>query len=84
MLYNHRNYIFRQQDGLVIPMRVFVRDHARKRMFERGISMEELTETIRKGRKWREGDTLHSTMRNIEVVYTVADSVIYVITVHYR
>jgi hypothetical protein len=83
MLYNHRNYIF-GKDGLLIPMRVLVRDHARKRMFERGISMEEVTEAIRKGRKWREGDTLHATMRNIEVVYTVADSTIFVITVHYR
>ncbi len=46
--------------------------------------MDEVTEAIRKGRKWREGDTLHATMRNIEVVYTLEDSIITVITVHYR
>lgn len=59
-------------------------DHARKRMFERGISLEEVADAIRKGRKWRERDGLHAIIRNIEVVYKVANSDIFVITVHYR
>ena len=65
-------------------MGMLVSDHARKRMFERGISIEEVGEAIRKGRKWREADGLHATIRNMEVVYKVADSDIFVITVHYR
>ncbi len=65
-------------------MRLLVSDHARKRMFERGISMEEVAEAIRKGRKWREADGLHATVRSMEVVYRVADSDVFVITVHYR
>jgi hypothetical protein len=65
-------------------MRVLLSDHARKRMFERGISMEEVAETILKGRKWREGDSLHASIRTIEVVYKVANSDIFVITDHYR
>jgi hypothetical protein len=79
MLYNHCNYI-----ELVVPMRLLLSDHARKRMFERGISVEEVAETIRKGRKWREGDKLHGALRNIEVIYRVIDSDTFVITVHYR
>jgi hypothetical protein len=79
MLYNHGNYIF-----VVVPMRLLLSDHARKRMFERGISTEEIAEAIERGRKWREGHTLHATVRNIEVVYKVMDSDIFVITVHYR
>lgn len=59
-------------------------DHARKRMFERGMSLDEIGEVVRMGRKWRKGDTLHASMRNIEVVYKVVDSTIFVITVHYR
>lgn len=65
-------------------MRLLLRDHARKRMFERGISLEEITEVIRRGRKWREAGTVHATMRSIEVVYKVVDSDTFVITVHYR
>jgi hypothetical protein len=59
-------------------------DHARKRMFERGISLEEIFEAVRRGRKWIEGDALHASIRNIEVVYKVVDSTVFVITVHYR
>ncbi len=65
-------------------MRVLVSDHARRRMFERGISMEEVAEAIRKGRKWREADRLHATIRNMEVVYKVTNSDVFIITVHYR
>jgi hypothetical protein len=79
MLYNNGNYIL-----LVVPMRLLLSDHARRRMFERGISMEEIAEAITRGRKWREGERLHATVRNIEVVYKVAESDIFVITVHYR
>jgi hypothetical protein len=79
MLYNNGNYIL-----LVVPMRLLLSDHARRRMFERGISMEEIAEVITRGRKWREGERLHATVRNIEVVYKVAESDIFVITVHYR
>ena len=70
--------------GFVVPLRLLLSDHARKRMFERGISMEEVAEAIRKGRKWRKGDGLHATIRNIEVVYELADSDLFVITVHSR
>lgn len=49
-----------------------------------GYRVETLHITIIKGRKWREGASLHATVRNIEVVYKVADSNIFVITVHYR
>lgn len=65
-------------------MTLWVSDHARQRMFERGISVEEVAETIRRGTKWREGVELHSAIRNIEVVYKIIDSDIFVITVHYR
>lgn len=65
-------------------MRLLLSDHARKRMSERGMSLDEIGEVVRRGRKWRERDTLHASMRNIEVVYKVVDSTIFVITVHYR
>ncbi len=65
-------------------MRLLLSDHAKTRMLERGINLEEIKEVLRKGRKWREGTTLHSAMRNIEVVYKVANSGLFVITVHYR
>ncbi len=65
-------------------MRLLLSDHARKRMFERGISLDEAKEAIRKGRKWKEVDTVHAAIRNIEVVYKVIDSDTFVITVHYR
>jgi len=65
-------------------MRLLLSDHARKRMFERGISLEEIAEVLRRGRKWREGNTVHATMRDIEVVYRVVNSDIFVITVHHR
>jgi hypothetical protein len=65
-------------------MKLLLSDHARKRMFERGIPMEEVTEAIRKGMKWRQGDRVHATIRNVEVVYKIANSDIFVITVHYR
>lgn len=65
-------------------MTLLLSDHAKKRMFERGISVDELKEILRKGRKWREGSTLHASMRNIEVVYKMIGSNTYVITVYYR
>jgi hypothetical protein len=65
-------------------MRLLVSDHARMRMFERGIELGEVDEAIRKGRKWREDDKVHATIRDIEVVYRVANSDIFIITVHYR
>jgi len=46
--------------------------------------LEEITEVLRRGRKWREGHTVHATMRGIEVVYRVVESVVFVITVHHR
>jgi len=65
-------------------MRLVLSDHARKRMFERGISLDEIVEVVRRGRKWREGDTVHATKRDVEVVYRVIGSNIYVITVYHR
>ncbi len=65
-------------------MRLLLSDHAKQRMFERGIPLEEVKEILVKGRKWREGETLHATMRGIEVVYKVLNSDIFIITVHYR
>jgi hypothetical protein len=65
-------------------LRLLLSDHAKKRIFERGITMDEVKEVLRRGRKWREGLTLHSTMRGIEVVYKVRNSDTYIITVHYR
>lgn len=53
-------------------------------MFERGISLDDVRETIRKGRKWREADTVHATIQDIEVVHKILDSDTFVITVHYR
>ncbi len=46
--------------------------------------MEEVIEAVRRGRKWREEDAVHASIRNIEVVYKMVDSTIFVITVHYR
>jgi len=68
----------------LITMRLLLSDHARRRMFERGISLDEIAEVVRRGRKWREGDAVHAAMRDVEVVYKVVDSDIYVITVYYR
>ncbi len=65
-------------------MTLLLSDHAKKRMFERGITVEEVKEMVAKGRKWREGSTIHATMRGIEVVYKTVDSDIFIITVHYR
>jgi hypothetical protein len=65
-------------------MRLLVGEHARRRMFERGISMDEVARAVTKGRKWREGSALHATIRNVEVVYKIIDSDTFVITVYYR
>ena len=65
-------------------MTLLLSDHAKKRMFERGIALDEIKEILRRGKKWREGLILHSTMRGIEVIYKVRNSDTYVITVHYR
>ena len=65
-------------------MKLLLSDHAKQRMFERGIAVEEVREILMKGRKWREGATLHTVMRGIEVVYKVLNSDIFIITVHYR
>jgi len=46
--------------------------------------LDDIAEVARRGRKWREGDAVHATMRNVEVVYKVLGSDIYVITVYYR
>jgi hypothetical protein len=59
-------------------------DHARMRMFERGVSVIEVAETISRGRKWHENGELHAVLRNIEVIYRVVNSDVFVITVHYR
>lgn len=65
-------------------MKLLLSDHAKKRMFERGITVDEVREVIMRGRKWREGPTTHSSMRGIEVVYKVVDSDVFVITVYYE
>ena len=65
-------------------MKLLLSDHAKRRMFERGITLEEVKEIMRKGRKWREGLTTHSSMRGIEVVYKVVNSDVFVITVYYE
>ncbi len=65
-------------------MTLLLSDHAKKRMFERGITMDEVKEVMRKGRKWREASTIHATMRGIEVVYKIMNSDTFIITVHYR
>ncbi len=65
-------------------MRLLLSEHAKKRMFERGIAVEEVKEIISKGRKWREGSTVHAALRSIEVVYRMVDSDAFVITVYYQ
>ncbi len=64
-------------------MRLLLSEHAKKRMFQRGILVEEVKEIISKGRKWREGSTIHAAMRGIEVVYRIVDSDAFIITVYY-
>lgn len=64
-------------------MKLWLSEHAKKRMFERGISLEEIKEVVREGQKWREGDTIHSKMHGIEVVYRILNSDLFVITVYY-
>ena len=65
-------------------MKLLLSDHAKRRMFERGITLEEIREVVVKGRKFREGSTTHASMRGIEVVYKVANSNIFIITVYYE
>jgi hypothetical protein len=65
-------------------MKLWLSDHAKKRMFERGVSVAEVREVVQKGRKWREDNAIHSVMHGVEVVYRVVNSDIYVITVYYR
>ena len=65
-------------------MKLWLSEHAKKRMFERGISLEEIREVVRVGQKWREDGTIHSKMHGIEVVYKIVDSDLFVITVYYR
>ena len=65
-------------------MTLRIGEHARQRMFERGISVDEVAEAIRKGTKWKDRTELHSAMGAIEVVYKVMNSDIFVITVYYR
>jgi hypothetical protein len=64
-------------------MKLRLSDHAKKRMFERGISLEEVKEIISRGQKWRENSTVHARMRGIEVVYKIVNSDVFVITVYY-
>ncbi len=64
-------------------MALLLSDHAKQRMFERGISLDEIRDILRAGRKWREGSTLHSSMRGIEIVYKILNSDTFVVTVHY-
>ena len=65
-------------------MKLWLSDHAKKRMFERGVSVSEVREVVQKGQKWREDDAIHSSMHGVEVVYRVVNSDVYVITVYYR
>ncbi len=65
-------------------MRLLLSEHAKKRMFQRGIPVEEVKEIISKGRKWREGSTIHPAMRGIEVVYRMVGLDAFVITVYYE
>ena len=64
-------------------MKLWLSEHAKKRMFERGISLEEIREIVRRGQKWREGDTIHAKMHGVEVVYRTSNSNIFIITVYY-
>jgi len=64
-------------------MKLWLSEHAKKRMFERGISLEEIREVVQKGQKWREGDTVHSRMHGVEVVYRIIGSDVFVITLYY-
>ena len=64
-------------------MRIWLSERAKKRMFERGVSLEEVKEVIRGGQKWREGDTIHAKMHGIDVVYKILNSDLFIITVYY-
>lgn len=64
-------------------MKLRLSDHAKKRMFERGISLEEVKEIISRGQKWRGNGTVHARMHGIEVVYKIVNSDTFVITVYY-
>jgi hypothetical protein len=58
----------------MVAMKLLLSGHARKSMSERGIPMEEVAEAIQKGRKWRQADRVHASIRNVEVVYKVENS----------
>jgi len=58
--------------------------HARSRMVERGISASEVSEAVRKGRKFAKDKNIHAVFRHIEVVMRKADGDWYVVTVMLR
>jgi hypothetical protein len=65
-------------------MTLLLSDHAKKRVFERGITLDEVKEIVRQGRKWKEDSVIHASMRGIEVVYRNIGSDTFIITVHYK
>ena len=58
--------------------------HARLRMVERGISVNEVSEAINKGSKSRQEDKILAAHKNLEVVFKKQNEVCYVITVMLR
>lgn len=65
-------------------MRILFSAHARLRMVERGVSVEEVKLAITKGTKRRQDDKIVAAYQYFEVVYRKADDDIFVITVKPR
>lgn len=65
-------------------MRLLLSEHAKRRMFERGIELDEIKDVLARGEKWRVRDKFHARMHGIEVVYQVSDRDLFIITVYYK
>lgn len=63
--------------------------HARERMYEKKITVEEIKETINRGMKWPSKDAKnknkwHAKMRSLEAVFERSERYIIVITVYWE
>ena len=65
-------------------MDILMRKHALEQSRERGISINEIKETINKGAKFLQDDKIVSVYRHIKVVFKKINNVFFVITVMIR
>jgi len=65
-------------------MNILLSKHALEQSRERGISINEIKDTIQKGSKYLQGEKIVSTYRNIKVVFKKINEKFFIITVMIR